>query len=443
MAAEEPGGVVIDINEWLVNDIKQNLNAVCGDQGIKAENFTIFRAPAYIRRINEDLFEPRLVSIGPYYCGNENLLAMQEHKWRYRRDFLARNSDNSIEDCVSIIRDLEARARRCYFEPIKLESDEFVEMLLLDGCFIIEYFLKLDECSEDTTFEVYWISPRVWIDLFMIENQIPFFVLQSLYALLVRSSATTSASGSGDQSTFVNIVRQSMIQYDHHISDELIASDQEIYHLLHLYHLSVVPAPNQDPYCLRPVRVTRSEGYIPCATELREAGVIFKKKSEGSFLDITFRDGLLEIPFLSIDEFTRPRFMNLVAFEQSSNQVKRNMTCFAIFMDRIINTSRDVAILQQCGILENQLATDEEVAIFFNHLSYWAYIFGYEHYLARLFRDVNQYCDSYWHRWKAGLKRDYFSNPWTLISLVAAIILLVLAFLQTVFTIYPFYRPRS
>ncbi|XP_072986385.1 putative UPF0481 protein At3g02645 [Typha latifolia] len=314
MAAEEPGAVIIDINERLVNAIKQNLNAVCGDQEIEAENFTIFRVPAYIRRINEDLFEPRLVSIGPYYCGSRNLLAMQEHKWRYLRDFLARNSDNSIEDCVSKIRDLEARARRCYFEPIKLESDDFVEMLLLDGCFIIEYFLKLDECSEDTTFEVYWMSPRVANDLLMIENQIPFFVLQSLYALLVRSSATTSASSSGDQSTFVKIVRKSMTQYDDHISDELIASDQEIYHILHLYHLSFVPKPpnpEQDPlhgrkrnllqmlklsqvfslllqYCLRPVQVTRSEGYIPCATELREAGVIFKKKPEGFLLRYNF-----------------------------------------------------------------------------------------------------------------------------------------------------------
>ncbi|KAK1279526.1 hypothetical protein QJS04_geneDACA004578 [Acorus gramineus] len=57
--------------------------------------------------------------------------------------------------------------------------------------------------------------------------------------------------------------------------------------------------------------------------------------------------------------------------------------------------------------------------------------------------DVNKYCNSKTHRWRAVLARDYFNSPWAIISVVAAFILLGLTLLQTFYTMYAYYHPPS
>nr|CAD1841054.1 unnamed protein product [Ananas comosus var. bracteatus] len=263
---------------------------------------------------------------------------------------------------------------------------------------------------------------------------------------------------------------------------------KDFHHLLHLYYRCYITKPQTDPrgstICgsilkwLKPSKIfasllfylrlkiwgwqapaykKRSPNTIPSATELEEAGVMFKRKGEkkkrnesdqhhpGSFLDVAFHDGVLEIPFLSVENSTLSQFTNLVAFEQCGGceLEEAYMTSYATFMDCIIDTPGDVAILHRSGILENKLASDKELAVFFNRLSDCASMDYEKHYLAGLFRDVRKYCDSDWPKWRAKLVRDYFSNPWTIISLIAAAVLLILTILQTVYTIYPYYQPRN
>ncbi|KAL7209739.1 hypothetical protein ACSBR1_031324 [Camellia fascicularis] len=42
------------------------------------------------------------------------------------------------------MRELEERARKSYAGSINLNADEFVQMMLLDGCFIIKLFRKFE-----------------------------------------------------------------------------------------------------------------------------------------------------------------------------------------------------------------------------------------------------------------------------------------------------------
>ncbi|KAG2589437.1 UPF0481 protein At3g47200-like [Panicum virgatum] len=104
----------------------------------QAQPFTIFRIPAYIRERNRTAYEPRMVSIGPYYHGAATLRSMEDHKWRFLNHLLSRNPKVSSSVLIQEMRSLEATARACYSErPAALDSDDFVRMLLLDGSFIL------------------------------------------------------------------------------------------------------------------------------------------------------------------------------------------------------------------------------------------------------------------------------------------------------------------
>ena len=110
----------------------------------------IYRVPKQLRKVNEEAYTPKLVSIGPFHHGKDDLKEMEKHKQRYLMDFLFRtqNSRKDIEDndkillsLLKIIEENEIKIRHCYSED-RLNSKDFVEMILLDAIFIIELFLK-------------------------------------------------------------------------------------------------------------------------------------------------------------------------------------------------------------------------------------------------------------------------------------------------------------
>jgi len=90
-----------------------------------------------------------MVSIGPYYHGAAGLRAMEDHKWRYLHGLLSRNAAVSSSALIQEMRSLEPRARACYSERPLLGSDDLVRMLLLDGCFILEFFFKWRDKEPD------------------------------------------------------------------------------------------------------------------------------------------------------------------------------------------------------------------------------------------------------------------------------------------------------
>ncbi|CAL0310400.1 unnamed protein product [Lupinus luteus] len=144
-------------------------------------------------------YEPEIVSIGPYHIGKKHLDMIKEHKWYYLRCLISRTDGLNIEHLFQAITSLELQARECYSETINLQTHDFVEMLILDGCFLIELFRKdeglvLSE-ENDPLFSMLWILPIFCRDFLKLENQIPFFVLERLFELskLPEENLTKSA----------------------------------------------------------------------------------------------------------------------------------------------------------------------------------------------------------------------------------------------------------
>ena len=95
---------------------------------------------------------------------------------------------------------------------------------------------------------------------------------------------------------------------------------------------------------------------IPGATVLQEAGIRFKVKEVEHFnFDVAFNEGEGEgegemvIPRLCMDSFTKSKLRNLIAFEQfypnHEGKFSKNFSEYCSFMNDIINTPEDVALL--------------------------------------------------------------------------------------------------
>ncbi|GFY81758.1 hypothetical protein Acr_01g0015660 [Actinidia rufa] len=100
----------------------------------------IYRIPRELRKGNEHYYTPTTVSIGPLHAANPSLDAAdgQQLKSRALHHLLYRSeSGPTLGSLVQFLKGIEEAARLCYAEMVDLSSDEFVKMMLLDGCFIL------------------------------------------------------------------------------------------------------------------------------------------------------------------------------------------------------------------------------------------------------------------------------------------------------------------
>ncbi|XP_057478177.1 uncharacterized protein LOC130765702 [Actinidia eriantha] len=88
--------------------------------------------------------------------------------------------------------ELEDRARDCLLTLLTSRGEAFIQMMLLDACFIIEFLQKcyLQELrdKDDPIIRTSWIKIPICCDLMLLENQLPFFVLLQLFNMSETSS---------------------------------------------------------------------------------------------------------------------------------------------------------------------------------------------------------------------------------------------------------------
>jgi len=132
-------------------------------------------------------------------------------------------------------------------------------------------------------------------------------------------------------------------------------------------------------------------------------------------------------------------FLNLMAFERLHVGTGNDVTAYVFFMDNIIDSAKDVALLSTSGIIQNAIGSDKAVAQLFNSISKDV-VLEPQSSLDAVQREVNAYCGKPWNLWRANLVHTYFRSPWAFMSLAAAVFLLVMTVMQTVYTVLPFYQ---
>jgi hypothetical protein len=502
------------------------------------------------RASDPNAYEPRVLSIGPYHHGAPSLLPMEKEKWFCLDYVLKLNSNRSLHDYLAVATALEREARICYSEDNIRNSRTFVEMLLLDSCFILvclngiagikmqagvdeqcsqdlgvlteivvgknepskkdkeimsgststrscrgseDFVLKMEENqghahqqSNQDIMETYndqsqectgqgeqWYNSSAVYDLLLLENQIPFFVVTKIYELLVDDESTTHRLLTDNLAKFIEGV---LLHLPLSIQDTNRPKDfDHLLHLCYMYfkpscntqqnhhqskkrggnlndllywgfkylHSSIDSEENEDSprprahfedttYAVKQLkRWRRAEEYHEAGIEFTER--MFDEHNPHSLLDIEYRNGILHIPCLPIDDKSGTLFRNLLAFEQSCPALGNDIASYVYFMSQLINVPDDVSLLARKGVIVHQLDSDEEVSSLFSKLfEYVVYDFSAENYLKSLCQTLEAHYQNRLNRWMAWLWHKHFSNPWLGFTALASILMVFCSIGQTI-----------
>ncbi|KAJ7960492.1 hypothetical protein O6P43_020926 [Quillaja saponaria] len=356
---------------------------------------------------------------------------MERFKLRYFRSFLERANQIDLKSWVAYIKELEPRVRACYANIIELTHDQLVKVILVDAAFILELFWRCHfgancRTDEDSVLLKPWLSTTLRMDLLLLENQLPFFVLKKIFKRAFVSQQNR------DFPSLLKFTFCYFADYNREGLDHTANCGMEIKHftdLLRKFHL-----PPMDKLSDR----TDSDKviHLHTAIELVGAGLKFKVASSKKYLlDLKFSNKVLEIPQLVVDDHTDTLFRNILAFEQFHCPDKSYILDYIGTMDFLINTAQDVEILVQKGIMVNWLGDHDAAANLFNNLlENIIYANLNVHYL-QLYEDLNAFYNNPFNKGIATLKRDYCNTPWKKVATVAAIFLLLLTVVQTIFSV--------
>nr|POF05787.1 upf0481 protein [Quercus suber] len=421
----------------------------------------IYKVPKKLRQVNKEAYTPKLISIGPFHHGekdlrgekglrdeeNENVRRdMEMLKVRYFKDFCYRTG-KCQKEIARIIEENEVKIRHCYAEISKLNSEDFVKMVLLDSTFIIELFLKNDakkEHEDDYILSKPWLKEGIEQDLMLLENQLPFFILKELYDQI-------SYSEKNNEISFLDLACRYFS-----VSKLKIQDGKEVKHFTDLVRYSYCPS----------IQYTKGRAItnLYSATKLYGAGVMFRndEESQSRLLDIQFKklpflkifpcfdiswflnclpclkcfpclermQTLLKVPTLIIDGGTEICFRNLMALEQCHYPSESYICNYVVLLDCLIDTSEDVDLLVKEEIIANALGSNEAVANMVNKLSHEIVENNscYDDLTQDLYTHYNQGCN---HN-MASLRSIYFADVWRGTATIVGLIVFGFTFWNTI-----------
>ncbi|GLU10849.1 hypothetical protein SLE2022_276300 [Rubroshorea leprosula] len=181
---QEKGHIAVDMGELLTSH-QPLINM--DDLTTTAGKPCIFEIPKTLSRHNKTAYLPSAFSFGPLHHRKPGLQGTQAIKFRFLQDILHRFKDPraKLAELEREVYERLAEVRQCYAKQVEEIDDGFVKILVLDGCFIIKlFFNEYDELMGEgsgpyeTKIDTAYLLQCLYHDLILLENQIPWFVLE-------------------------------------------------------------------------------------------------------------------------------------------------------------------------------------------------------------------------------------------------------------------------
>ena len=409
------------VNRDIMEQLQTKMDALTSQQDRAV--CCIYRVLNSLRNIKPKMYTPRLISIGPLHRSNKRLEAMEKQKVRYFKQFTKRHElDNeNISDLVSSIQKKEMVIRVSYSENLtRIRSSDFIQMILLDAVFVIEFMKDSIDQTFSNEFEP-WMIFDIEEDLMLLENQLPFFIIQEIY-----DQVNLPSQESPCISKFLNLAT---LYFANYTSSQGLKNRNltavESRHFTDLLRNFLLEGAFKRRYTLNPMKLKYS------AVMLRKAGVKFQViKEDKCLVNIKFEKGVLKIPLLDIRYCFERLVRNIMALEQCCYQREAYVCSYIKFMDHLIDSAEDVGLLVRKGIILHGLGDDAAVSNMINHFcknigdNYTCF--------GDISRNISRHYENRFNHTKATLKLIYFPNIWRGTATVAAAILLILTFIQTI-----------
>ncbi|KAJ1264498.1 hypothetical protein BS78_08G005400 [Paspalum vaginatum] len=179
VGAEESKALVVDMLP--IQERVRMKNEILEAEFKKLET-KIHRFPPGLRAIeNHRHIVPSFVALGPYHHGLPHLRHAEDVK-HAAAHYFCDQSGHTVQQVYDKILSIADEARSCYDDKDAVagfRDAEFAEMMFLDGCFLLCYaaYEKSDLLYNRMTLST---GPCMLRDVFLLENQLPWLVLEAL-----------------------------------------------------------------------------------------------------------------------------------------------------------------------------------------------------------------------------------------------------------------------
>uniref|UniRef100_A0A2N9EVX8 Uncharacterized protein n=1 Tax=Fagus sylvatica TaxID=28930 RepID=A0A2N9EVX8_FAGSY len=362
---------------------------------------------------SKDYYDPKIVSFGPYH--HENLNSGQYKRSKQRSCYVDGSTDAYDDD-----------------------DEAFALMMLQDGCFILALFEY--EAFVSKYLDIFQYRYAL-LDTILLENQIPFRVLDVLMSNIYEEN-----KGLEMVTSFLRDMHWGNI-----LEQDTPDKDKEPNHLL---GLQITLISKCD--CLVKIYPQDFTSIFPSfgsVSDLQAVGINFKASNSISLhsakkeipksislRDVKFRPGFftgeLILPPLLLTPDALVYYNNLIAFEMCATYIDATITSYISFMNSLIANPEDVKVLRSKHIILHTLNSDEEVFKLLKEMGRkWMPVDAFIYQSVR--KDIQKHYNSKIRIWIAVIRHKYFSQPWSVFGLLAAVVAIILSFLQTFYTIHP------
>lgn len=434
-----------------------------------------------LRKWNESAYIPKVVSIGPRYRGRRELLSTEEIKWRCVTSLLSRTFGlDAIERCMEAVIKLDSAVRASYVDEITLDRYALATTMVFDGCFLLELLISESKLDSEIPIPFNGISPGIEVkkmeyvisDLMLLENQIPIFILETLFENLLGSSHQMRELIQNLALPLFGFSGKLILKSTFHFLDiaysyiEIGWMDKKIEE----NEVRLSPHANNTKHT-----ELQNQHLSRCATRLKAAGITIQRLNNNADNDstehINFKfttefdksKGILQIPTLSITQKTEVSWRSFIAWEHHKKKLKTGSSSLAdrrsvctssalLFRD-LICCSSDVKLLKKQGVIKDNLKTsNRDLVVFFHSIARGVDRGIIDHKDTTVFHDLNTFPTAnyvtkiflllrhnfsknldWWHNVPKFLKRGYN---------FAATLVTLLTVVQTCYAIIAYHHPK-
>ncbi|KAK4404196.1 hypothetical protein Sango_0788200 [Sesamum angolense] len=340
----------------------------------------VFRVSKILTEAKPEAYAPQHLGLGPYHHLRPELYIMQKQKLAAVRKFLGLEKVQKFRQVVEDLVQREPVLRACYDQYLDLDIQTLAWILAIDGLYLVQFLKNYPEME------------HLAGDILMLENQIPVILLKKILRVL-----ELAPNDQNDYSLFEEFETLCQAHSPLRLNKQrAIIGDVSQAHLLNrMYYLIVNNRGIQEEeyVSMFSAAVTRiglndvvdsvqflAEQGLPGAGIAGQILSVVKKvpwdKILGLFKkggpdeenpDIGFEEKNFYLPVIRVTATTEVVLRNLVAYEAATTEPGSTLELaeYVDLMCGIIDSSKDVEILRNEGIIESELP-DEEIARIFN-----------------------------------------------------------------------------